>query len=412
MTEKERTAATVATTAPITSLLDAKVLQILQASKIICSNLTQEQINDLKEEITDSYLAQKIAEDANAMPGYRSSFVSAATLLEKKNAEIPKLFDPIIPQGVLGVLAGSSDAGKSMFLRQLAICCATGRDWLGYEYRGKHRGAIYCASEDDENATSVFLNANNNFFKDSPENWSNFDFTFITDDIVERLDMRLAEKPVDLIVMDCLQDFFNGKDTSDNTQVRAFYKPYDELCKKYGCTIIFLHHISKASEDNVPSKGALHGSQAIEAKPRLVMLLVGDKDDDSIKHLCIVKQNYLGPEWKRESIDLRFDKDSFTFQPTGLRTPLEQLGYTTGKKRESKAKGVDEYATDEVYQGFVGEFVGNGKVSKTALMKKLKEVYNCRQDKAYDIINYMVTKRWLQESVDNHKTFYENVCAF
>jgi len=411
MEEKQRTAVTKATTAPIAFLLDAKVQQIIDSSSIINQNLSSEQKEQLREEITDSLLAIKATEVANAMPCDSDLFISATKLMEMKNTEIPKLYDPIIPKGAIGILAGSSDTGKSMILRQLAICVTTGRDFLGFPFRGIHKAVIYAASEDNQEAVAFFLKQSNKHYNDPANNWQNLSFTFITDNIVENLDNRLSMHPCDLIIVDSLQDFFDGKDTSDSTQIRTFLNKFDALAKKYGCTIIFLHHISKGEEDNAPTKKALVGSQAIEAKARFVILLVSDRKDDSIRHFCLVKQNYLGSEYKRNSIDLKLDSETFTFNPTGQRTPLEQLGSTSDKKKESKAKGVNDYATDEEYQAFVSENVKE-KISKTALLHKLKDVYSCRQDNAYDIFNYLVSNRWLEETKEKNKTYYQNACAF
>src|ERR1041385_4429483 len=75
---------------------------------------------------------------------------------------------------------------------------------------------------------------------------------------------------------------------------------------------------------------------------RLVIELRADQADASLRHLCIVKGNYLPGKAKRESYELRFDEQTFNFTNTGGRTPFESLARTTnedaGKARYLQAK--------------------------------------------------------------------------
>ena len=74
----------------------------------------------------------------------------------------------------------------------------------------------------------------------------------------------------------------------------------------------------------MPSKHNLLGSQAFEAKMRLVLELRSDVADKTAKHLCCVKGNYLSAFYKTESIKLLFS-EFLTFRETGERVPFESL---------------------------------------------------------------------------------------
>ena len=320
-----------------------------------------------------------------------SVFVCASDLLAMSDTKMPTLYDPILPQVGICVVGGESDAGKSQFLRNLAICVATGREFLGFQFSGKYKSAIYAASEDDSTATAYLMKKHNLFYKDNVEDWKRLHFIFETDNIIERLNERLEVSPADLIVIDSFADFFTGKDQNNSAQVRLFIKPFSDLARKHRCCVVFLHHIGKWQENNTPSKNALVGSQSLEAISRACFLFVKDRSDKDIRHLCVVKHNYIGNDYKTNSIELRMDSESFTFQPTGNRVPFEQL---TESANRYKKKSVEDYGTDEEFADFFAG-VMQSRISKTALMSAIKDKFKCSQDKAIDILNFYVNKKWL-----------------
>ena len=133
----------------------------------------------------------------------------------------------------------------------------------------------------------------------------------------------LALYPVDLIVLDAFSDLFEGR-LNDSQFVRAFFKPYKQLAAQHDCLIILLHHTGKYKDEQVPSKHHVVGSQAFEAKMRVVMELRADPVYPELRHLCILKGNYLGREDKESSHVLAFD-ENLTFHATGQRQLLETL---------------------------------------------------------------------------------------
>ncbi len=333
--------------------------------------------------------AKDFAEEAEEMserkiPKDEWGFVSAANLLSREIARIPTLYDPIFPRVGLAVLAGESDAGKSMLLRQMAICVATGRPFLGMDFGGRHRSALYVSSEDGEDSTEAILPKNNVYFCDDERDWENLRFLFEEEDIRKKIDGRLARHPADLVIIDAMGNFFEGKDLNSSAQVQQFYKPYKALAEKHKCLIVFLHHVGKGREGNTPTKNALVGSQSIEAGVRVVLLLVKEKTDPNIRHLCIVKHNYLPSDYKRESIVLRFDSETYTFKVTGGHVPFDLLGEESGGKRK---KCVCDFGSDRDYIKYFGEILKGKKLSRTKLMREVKKNFGCSQDYAYMIID-------------------------
>lgn len=116
---------------------------------------------------------------------------SAMFLLQQRVKEMPKLWEPYLPQVGLGCVAGASDTGKSAFLRQLALCVACGRsEFLGTSLRPSRRSAIYVSTEDDELATAYLLNKQNDELKIPIEELKLLTFFFDTTNLLQVLDKK------------------------------------------------------------------------------------------------------------------------------------------------------------------------------------------------------------------------------
>lgn len=265
-----------------------------------------------------------------------------ADLLSMEIDEAPRLFYPIFVKSGIAVLVGGSDTGKSSLLRQMAMCVATGRDFLTWKYKGEHHRAIYLSSEDDATITAAVVKKYDKTMKlpDAAKSNLRFRFDLNSDNVVEGLEQMLSEQASDLIVIDALADFFNGRNLSDNKEVRSFYAPFKEIARRHKCLIIFNHHTGKRTSAYTPDKDNSLGSQAIEAAPRLVIEFRTDPHDLEVKHFCVVKCNYLSTEYKTKSFSLRMDKN-FVFVPTGGRTDFLELAKRPDKKSRTAPKAIN-----------------------------------------------------------------------
>lgn len=91
-----------------------------------------------------------------------SDEITGEMLLMKHVHEIPTLVEPLFPKVGLACLAGSSDTGKSAFLRQMTMAVSAGLpSFLGMKLNAVHRSAFYVSTEDDETATAYLLNRQN-----------------------------------------------------------------------------------------------------------------------------------------------------------------------------------------------------------------------------------------------------------
>ena len=293
-------------------------------------------------------------------------FKGADQLKNQEIKEVDYLVDRLIPRGTLCSLVGESDTGKSSLLRQLAVSIAYGdNSFIGFKLNDQCRNVVYVSTEDGEMSTGVWLNKH--FGKDTVdhESLTKLKFLFITENLYQNLKEVIKNNCVDLLIIDSYADIFEGS-MNDSNIVRSFLTKYNELANMYGVTIIFLHHTKKSSEGARPNKNSILGSQGFEAKMRSVMMLTKDKDDDTLRHLCVVKNNYLPEKDKKYSHELKFN-ENLSFEATGKRVDFNDLDnpeyMDLAKQLRNEGKSLREIVDALNEEGF--------KVSKSTLQRRL-----------------------------------------
>jgi AAA domain len=298
---------------------------------------------------------------------------TGAELFKLKTDSIPTLVDPLIPQTGVWSIVGSSDTGKSMLLRQLAISIGRGRDFLGFKINSIHQKVIYIASEDDSGSTSFILR------KQAGEmaGLENIRFYFETENIPQYIEKQLISENADLVIIDCWSDVF-GQNLIDSALIRQTLNVYRGIANKFNCSIGFLHHTGKRTEKLEPSKNNILSGQGFEAKMRLVIELRVDLNDENTKHLCVVKGNYLGKEYKNSSYVLSFDPNNFLFTNTGDRVPFDQLAALTELEKKRKRVEPGEIHND-THLIVLAKVFKNNQQLKLAELNDLISNHYCRE---------------------------------
>ncbi len=80
-----------------------------------------------------------------------------------------------------------------------------------------------------------------------------------------------------------------------------------EIILKYGCPILFVHHIGKGKDSLGPNKDNMLGTVAIHGKARSVLMLTKHRANPKIKSLKIVEDNYVNEELKNQEMILEFN---------------------------------------------------------------------------------------------------------
>lgn len=318
----------------------------------------------------------------------------ASDLVKRGVKEIPMLFAPVFPRKGVALFAGSSDAGKSMLLRNMAISVSTGRDFLGWKYKGIHRSCIFVATEDDEDATSYLLSKHEKTYGDTADDLHKLRFMFNSENVVSELDAELDIEPADLVIIDAYSDVFDGKEQNNASQTRTFINKFKLLAERHQCLFLFLHHTGKRTEDLSPSKNNFVGSQSLEASVRLGIELRVDRTNPELRHFCIVKGNYLGSQYKQSSFVLKMD-ENFVFSETGDRIAFENLALNPNQvKAQSKGKQPSDF-TEEQHLSFLRKFAVEP-VSKRKLTSAIVENFMVSDQPARKFIDYYVSGEYLK----------------
>jgi RecA-family ATPase len=309
---------------------------------------------------------------------YKSSF-DALELYNLEIDTVPKLLDPFFQKVGLAALVGTSDSGKSTFLRQLSLNIVLQKEtFIGCKLNCESNKVIYVSTEDDSNSVSAAIRKQVNYMIVQEENLDfsllkNLQFIFDAENLLDKLKKRLEKEPCDLIVIDAFSDVF-AKEINANTQVRQFLNDYDKIAKKYNCLIIFLHHIGKNTQKNTPSKDSIIGSQAFEAKMRVVIELRPSSYRENCKDLWVLKANFLDSSFKTKSYVLEMNSD-LIFKQTGDRNSKNQNAKKDNsaiveKVQELSAKGLSVRKIEEelkstelkVSKSVIGEILKKNKL--------------------------------------------------
>ena len=299
-------------------------------------------------------------------------YYTGEELLKREVKEIPMLWKPFIQQTGLIGLTGSSDTGKSILLRQLAIAVCLRKDtFLNYPLNSRFGTVIYISTEDSEDAISASLSKQ---LKDvDPRQLNGVKFIFNQQRPGATLLSILKQGRVDLIIIDAWADLFEGN-PNDVVQVRKSLNRLTKIAQKNECAIIILHHTVKNSEYHRPDKNKLNGSQGIEAKLRVLLELRQNENDE--RTLSVLKGNYISSEIKKNSLLIRFDEERLLFFPTGKtiakNTILSRGRETFGSNMQLTARIVElregeELSYPEIRQQLVIEFGEEGTPSLTLI---------------------------------------------
>lgn len=368
-------------------------------NKLIDSKLINDELSSLSKQF-----------DEMPTPENDNQFITGEALLNLGIDEIPTLFEGLIPQVGVWALVGAFDTCKSMLLRQMAMSNASGKALLGKACNSLLNRSIVVCSEDDEFAISFLLRKQNKSMELTSEQAQRMTFLFDTDDFIQKLDAEMIANPANLIIIDAFGDLFDGKDLNQNNQVRSFLNKFTVMANKYKCSIGFLHHTGKRTEDLAPSKNNAIGSQGFEAKMRLVIELRLDRTDSDLRHLCIVKGNYLPQSEKKASHVIRMD-ENFIFSATGDRVAFEDLALNpTGEPSKNKRIEAIEL-TNEAHLNFIKNAFKLGRtLSKRDITEKVAHQFKISDKPARRFIEYYEEMLWIKNVSKNPKVFsYEVV---
>jgi hypothetical protein len=262
-----------------------------------------------------NYMSSTIENSAPALKKKYPYMFTATELLSMKLDEIPCLWKPFLIRQGLAALVGSSDVGKTSFLRQFAIhIVLKKKDFLGHELNVRYGRVIYFSTEDNQVSVNALLKKqiDKNI---NPTDLKGLCFIFNADNPFKVIEEQLKAEKTDVVIIDAYADIFEGN-SNDLGSTRRFLNKYEKLAQENDVAIVFLHHTGKRTELNTPSKNNILGSQGFEAKMRVVWDLRKQEGNPN-RFFQVTKGNYLPEKTKSKSMELLFnEKQEFEFTGT------------------------------------------------------------------------------------------------
>lgn len=227
---------------------------------------------------------------------YTIEFKSFKDKLPKK---VEWLWKGFIPRGVVGILFGRPDAGKSTIAVDIAATITQGRAWPLTGEKAERAKVLIAEVEDDEDSTingrlraaGADLDMIRYFgWVTKGPNQEPFSITKNLD----ALERELRNDPeIKLVILSPISDFLDGVDQYKAHELRRALRPLVSLAKRTGVTFLGIAHPRKqAGKDGAHIQDAVAGSQAWVAVARVVMLATDDvKNPNGPRYFGLVKCN-------------------------------------------------------------------------------------------------------------------------
>ena len=174
----------------------------------------------------------------------------------------PPLIDNVLRQGHKMMLSGTSKAGKTFALMQLAVAVATGRPWFGFSCRkGK---PLYINLELDEMsciARFKKIGAALKLKTEDVENiiiWNLRGYAVAFEKIAPKIAELVKTYALDLVIIDPIYKVFSGSENDQET-VAVFCNSMD-LIAQAGASVVYCHHHSKGIQGNKDPMDRASGS--------------------------------------------------------------------------------------------------------------------------------------------------------
>ena len=244
--------------------------------------------------------------------------------------EVEWLWYPYIPKGKITLLQGDPGDGKTFVALAIASIVSKGRRFPEDTYSKDREcgNVIYQTAEDGLGDTLKprILKVGGDCFRIFVIDESQYQLS-LTD---ERIEKYMKEKSPLLLVIDPIQAYLgSGTDMHRANEVRPILAKVGRLAEKYGCAVILIMHLSKASQQHHVYRGL--GSIDIAAAARSILLVGKDQKNPNERAIAHIKSS-LAPIG--DSIGFEIDPEyGFLWKGRSYLTADDMLfGY---KKRET-----------------------------------------------------------------------------
>ncbi|NTU68944.1 MAG: AAA family ATPase [Chlorobiaceae bacterium] len=195
-------------------------------------------------------------------------FVDAKSMTLK---EPSFLVDESIESPCTGMIFGPSGSGKSFLVFDLALCCATGKEWNGKKVKagpviyicGEGRHAIPRRVKAWETHHSVTVPYNRLMVSSTAIDFEPVNIVAMIAEINE-MAAQFGEPPVMIIIDTMARALPGNADENSTKDTGLFIKECDRLQETYNCAVIIVHHTGHNETKRARGSSALKGAMDVE----------------------------------------------------------------------------------------------------------------------------------------------------
>ena len=257
----------------------------------------------------------------------------------ESNGLPPELIEGVLHKGCKGCISGSSKAGKTWTLVNLAVSAAAGFEWLGLPtLRSK---VLYLDFELQRSfAQQRFkwvrekLNVDENLVRENLTYWNLRGNREPIQILIAHLQLSGLAEAFDLIILDPYYKISAGFDENAAGEVAEVMHLVEDFAQATGSAFMFSHHFSKGNKAEVDSIDRASGSGVFARDPDAILTMTKHEEDD-----CATLEATLRNCPPLDSRVLEFSKESFPcFKVRNDLDPNELK--TLGKRKDDDSKAI------------------------------------------------------------------------
>lgn len=206
---------------------------------------------------------------------------------EYKDYELDYVIDKTIVAKSLNLVAADGGVGKTTICLQMAHAIQKGCFFFGYLCQKKN---VLWINNEMERGFLVHRTKSTGI---APFSILNFDFTIDDENCIKELAKNAVNDGFEVIFIDSLVASISHLDENDNVGMGMMLKTIKKiLCNEYGLTVVIIHHLGKAFNNQFFDVNRIRGASAIKDQCDDVFMLNTYKDGSrAIKNVKSKRNN-------------------------------------------------------------------------------------------------------------------------
>lgn len=344
---------------------------------------------------------QELEAIVEAELGHHYSFKQSALVSGKKDIKLfgfddlksqtterrPMLWDGLLPQDELNLIAGLKSKGKTTLTLQLALAIAQGdSEFLGRKLNCRYNRALIAKFEGSGPARLADLAKNYSQFNTGNRLEFFAASSLSEEEVVQTLEGLQKKNPYDLIVIDCLGNIVRG-DQKSGEVAQEFYRKFEQLAQQ--TCILFIAHFTKEAYEKTPSGKQIKGSSDWANRARTGLLFAHNTNaTSSERYLFVEFEDDMSIEFKENAMILDFDPETKLYQNTGRTIHKDEIGtHMSSENLEEQLR----------LAKFISEYLDHP--DKWAGITELKDEFEKLKDQFEIRVSRTTFIRWIEEFV-------------